>query len=173
MVHGTHAFQYPTLDDRFNKVFNNAMVNHTTIVINKVLECYRGFDNIKHVIDVGAIEHIGGHMFEEVPKSDVIFMKWILHDWSDDLCEKLLKNCYKALPNEGKLIVVESILPLLSNTSSSDKATAQLDASMMAQNPGGKERTEEEFLYLARSAGFTGIKMKCFVCNLWVMEFYK
>ncbi|CAI9302134.1 unnamed protein product [Lactuca saligna] len=208
MVHGTHAFEYPALDAKFNEVFNNAMTNHTTMVMNKILECYHGFENLKQVVDVGGglgvnlniiiskypgikginfdlphviqhapgyhgIEHIGGDMFEEVPPSDAIFMKWILHDWSDDHCQKLLKNCYKALSNEGKVIVVESILPFLSNTSSSDKVTTQIDAIMMTQNPGGKERTEHEFLVLAKSAGFTGIKMECFVCNLWVMEFYK
>lgn len=46
-------------------------------------------------------------MFESVPKGDAIFMKWILHNWSDDLCIKLLKNCYDAIPSDGKVIVVE------------------------------------------------------------------
>ncbi|KAI3750843.1 hypothetical protein L2E82_21705 [Cichorium intybus] len=208
MVHGSHAFEYPALDARFNEVFNNAMLNHTTIVMNKILECYHGFENLKHVVDVGGglgvnlniivskyptikginfdvphviqhapvyrgIEHVAGDMFEEVPQGDAIFMKWILHDWSDDYCEKLLKNCYKALPTDGKVIVVEYILPFLPNTSYSDKLTTLTDAIMMTQNPGGKERTEDEFLVLAKNAGFTGIKKECFVCNLWIMEFYK
>ncbi|XP_076954473.1 cathecol O-methyltransferase 1-like [Bidens hawaiensis] len=119
------------------------------------------------------IEHVGGDMFKEVPKGDAIFMKWILHDWGDDFCVRLLKNCYKALPDTGKVIVVEAILPFIPDTSSSFKATAHLDAITMTQYSGGKERTEDEFLALAKGAGFMGIRKKCFVCNFWVIEFYK
>lgn len=99
--------------------------------------------------------------------------QWILHDWSDDFCVKLLKNCYKALPENGKVIIVEAILPFLANTSSSVKVATYIDAIMMTQNPGGKERTEDEFLALAKGGGFTGIRKECFVCNFWIMEFYK
>ncbi|XP_071732094.1 caffeic acid 3-O-methyltransferase-like [Rutidosis leptorrhynchoides] len=192
-VHGTHAFEYPALDARFNSVFNNAMVYHTTIVMKEILESYHGFDTLKSVVDVGGglgitinmivskyptikginfdqshvtryaplyegIEHVGGDMFQEVPQGDAIFMKWILHDWSDHQCAKLLKNCYKALPHDGKVIVVEAILPFLSDTSSSVKVSTQIDAIMMTQNPGGKERTEDEFFALAKGVGFKGIR---------------
>ncbi|KAL8253377.1 hypothetical protein R6Q59_037070 [Mikania micrantha] len=128
---------------------------------------------IQHSPIYQGIEHVGGDMFIEVPQGDVIFMKWILHDWSDDYCAKLLKNCYKALPENGKVIIVEAILPFLPNTSSSFRVSTYLDVSMMTQNPGGKERTENEFLTLAKCAGFRGIRKERFVCNFWVMEFYK
>ncbi|KAI3807808.1 hypothetical protein L1987_23742 [Smallanthus sonchifolius] len=207
-VHGTHAFEYPALDARFNEVFNKAMVDHTTIVMKEVLECYHGFNNLERLVDVGGglgininmivtkhpkikginfdlphviqraalyqgIQHVGGDMFKEVPQGDAIFMKWILHDWSDDHCVKLLKNCYKALPDDGKVIIVEVILPFVPDTSSSTKVNTQIDAVMMANFHGGKERTEDEFLALAKGAGFMGLRKKCFACNFWVMEFYK
>ncbi|KAK1431450.1 hypothetical protein QVD17_07909 [Tagetes erecta] len=126
-VHGAHAYEYPALDARFNKVFNEGMVNHSTIVMKEILKHYRGFDNLTRVVDVGGgvgvtlsiivskhpvieginfdlphviqhapiypgIKHVGGDMFQDVPQGDVIFMKWILHNWSDDLCVKLLKE---------------------------------------------------------------------------------
>ncbi|KAM0061593.1 putative caffeate O-methyltransferase [Helianthus debilis subsp. tardiflorus] len=119
------------------------------------------------------IDHVGGDMFKEVPEGDAIFMKWILHDWSDDHCIKLLKNCYKALPKNGKVIIIEAILPFLPDTSASVKVNTNMDVFMMTVNTGGKERTEDEFLALAKSAGFKGIKKECFLCNFWVMEFYK
>lgn len=136
-------------------------------------------------------------MFQEVPQGESIFMKvillepiyvlsWtslyltnmkhgqsILHDWSDDKCITLLKNCYKALPCDGKIIIVEKILPFLPDISSIVNVVTQMDALMMTQNPGGKERTEEEFLALAKGAGFAGIKKECFARVFWVMEFYK
>ncbi|RVW14911.1 Caffeic acid 3-O-methyltransferase [Vitis vinifera] len=38
------------------------------------------------------IEHVAGDMFTSVPKGDAIFMKNILHSWSDEHCVKLLRN---------------------------------------------------------------------------------
>ncbi|ONI23629.1 hypothetical protein PRUPE_2G199600 [Prunus persica] len=192
-VHGMHAFEYPGLDPRFNQVFNTAMFNHTTIVIKKLLHIYKGLEdkNLTQLVDVGGglgvtlnlitsryqhikgVEHVGGDMFASVPSGDAIFMKWILHDWSDEHCLKLLKNCYKAIPDNGKVIVVEALLPAMPETSTATKTTSQLDVLMMTQNPGGKERSEQEFMALATGAGFSGIRYECFVCNFWVMEFFK
>ncbi|KAF8379826.1 hypothetical protein HHK36_029275 [Tetracentron sinense] len=208
-VHGMHAFEYPGKDPRFNQVFNKAMFNHTTVIMKKILETYKGFEELKEVVvDVGGgvgttvsmitskyphvkginfdlphvidhappypgVEHVGGDMFVSVPKGDAIFMKWILHDWSDDHCLKLLKNCYEALPEHGKVIVVEGILPVLPEVNTAAKGLCQIDLVMLTQNPGGKERTQQELVALANGAGFTGIRLECCVCNYWVMEFYK
>ncbi|XP_071904379.1 caffeic acid 3-O-methyltransferase-like isoform X2 [Coffea arabica] len=207
-AHGTHAFEFLGSDPRFNEVFNKAMIHHTAIVINRMLERYKGFEHLKTLVDVGGglgmnlniittkypslkginfdlphviqhapaypgVEHVGGDMFESVPQGDAIFMKWILHDWDDDHCLKLLKNCYKALPDNGKVIAVDAILPVIPDDSARDKATCQADLIVVTQYKGGIERYETEFLALATAAGFKGISVKCFVCNLWVMEFYK
>ena len=71
------------------------------------------------------------------------------------------------------MIVVDAIFPVVPQTSAAAKATSQIDVLMMTQNPGGKERNEQEFMELATSAGFKGIRYECFVCNFWIMEFYK
>ena len=52
-VYGRHTFEYAAIDARFNDVFNNAMVNHTKIVMNEILNCYHGFENLKRLVDVG------------------------------------------------------------------------------------------------------------------------
>ncbi|XP_021767231.1 caffeic acid 3-O-methyltransferase-like [Chenopodium quinoa] len=207
-VHGMHAFEYPSVDPRFNDIFNKAMYDQTTYTIKLILDKYKGFQNIQQLVDVGGglghsihaitsiypsikginfdlphviehapslpgIEHVGGDMFESVPKGDAIFMKWILHDWSDDRCLTLLKNCHKALPDNGKVIVVETNITDEPETTALARAICQLDVSMMTQNPGGKERTRREFEALAKATGFAGVKFVCYVSNFWVMEFYK
>ena len=52
-TYGTHFFKYTDLDPRFNKMFNVAMFNHTTIVIKKILESYKGFEQLRQLVDVG------------------------------------------------------------------------------------------------------------------------
>ncbi|KAK9073580.1 hypothetical protein SSX86_007904 [Deinandra increscens subsp. villosa] len=119
------------------------------------------------------VEHVEGDMFQSVPKGDAIFLKWIVHGWGDDDCIKFLKNCYKALPDDGNVIIVEKIVSFLPDTNSSTKADTHLDAFMLTVTHGGKERTEEEFLTLAIKSGFSGMRKKCFKCTFWVIEFYK
>ncbi|PIA38203.1 hypothetical protein AQUCO_02800105v1 [Aquilegia coerulea] len=43
-AHGMQVFEYPGLNPRFNQVFNRAMFDHTTIVMKKILETYKGFE---------------------------------------------------------------------------------------------------------------------------------
>ncbi|KAI9093910.1 hypothetical protein K1719_026908 [Acacia pycnantha] len=133
--------------------------------------------DLPHVIQTAPtyprVQNVGGDMFESVPQGHAIFMKWILHDWSDEHCVKLLKNCYKAIPEDGKVIIVDAILPDEPNTTLALQAALQGDVLMMTQNPGGKERTQQQFLDLASHSGFSGIRFVCRVCGFWVMEFYK
>ncbi|BAT98185.1 hypothetical protein VIGAN_09182100 [Vigna angularis var. angularis] len=99
--------------------------------------------------------------------------QWILHDWDDEEFVKLLKNCYKAIPSDGKVIVVDLIVPVLPNSTVIARTAFQTDLLMMAQTARGKERTQNEFMELALSSGFSGIRFVCFVSGFWIMEFFK
>jgi len=112
-------------------------------------------------------------MFESVPTGDALLMKWILHDWSDEHCLKLLKNCHKALPEHGKVILLECILPVYPEPTTAAESVIHIDLIMLAHNPGGKERTEKEYESLAKAAGFSGSKVICGYANSWMIEYYK
>ena len=47
------AFEYPGIDQRFNLVFNQAMSNHTTLIMKKILDVYQGLEGLKVLVDVG------------------------------------------------------------------------------------------------------------------------
>ncbi|KAH7570907.1 hypothetical protein ACOSP7_019443 [Xanthoceras sorbifolium] len=134
--------------------------------------------DLPHVIENApsypGVEHVGGDMFVSVPKGDAIFMKSLLHDWSDEQCLKILKNCYEALPANGKVIVCELILPVNPNRPSlGSKVVIHVDCIMLANCPGGKERTEDEFKALAMGAGFQGFQVVCCAYQFHIMEFLK
>ncbi|XP_048334685.2 cathecol O-methyltransferase 1 [Ziziphus jujuba] len=128
---------------------------------------------IKHAPSYPGVEHVGGDMFVNVPSGDAIFMKGIMHDWNDEKCIKLLKNCYNAIPENGKVIVVDAVLPVKPETSAKVKRVSEVNVLMMTQHPGGKERSKQEFLALATASGFGGVKFVCCVSAFWVMEFFK
>jgi hypothetical protein len=55
---------------------------------------------------------VGGSFFESLPAGyDLHILKWILHDWNDESCRTLLTACRAALPDHGRLLVVERLLP--------------------------------------------------------------
>ncbi|KAM3682525.1 hypothetical protein ACJW31_12G078900 [Castanea mollissima] len=98
-AHGCEMWDFASKNHEFNKIFNDAMACSAKIVMGVVLEEYKdGFDCLGSLVDVAApirkgVSHVGGYMFESIPKADAIFMKWVLHDWSDEHCIKILKNC--------------------------------------------------------------------------------
>ncbi|XP_054799823.1 caffeic acid 3-O-methyltransferase [Prosopis cineraria] len=153
----------------------------TGAVINMIVSKYPSIKGINfdlpHVIQDApsypGVEHVGGDMFVSVPKADAVFMKWICHDWSDEHCLKFLKNCYDALPENGKVIVAECILPVAPDSSLATKGVVHIDVIMLAHNPGGKERTEKEFEALAKGAGFQAFRVVCSAFNSYIMEFLK
>ncbi|KAK1399390.1 Caffeic acid O-methyltransferase [Heracleum sosnowskyi] len=153
----------------------------TGATLNMIISKYPNIKGINfdlpHVVEDApsypGVEHVGGDMFVSVPEGDAIFMKWICHDWSDAHCLSFLKNCYKALPQNGKVILAECILPEAPDSKLTTKNVIHIDAIMLAHNPGGKERTEKEFEALGKEAGFKIFIKACCAYNTWVMEFLK
>ncbi len=94
---------------------------------------------------------VSGSFFESVPSGgDAYIMKHIIHDWDDSKAIAILKNCHQVMPENGKLLVVEDVLPP-ANQPSMGKL---LDIEMLLMTSGGRERTEIEFKELLAAAGF-------------------
>ncbi|KAJ4979063.1 hypothetical protein NE237_009843 [Protea cynaroides] len=120
------------------------------------------------------VENVVGDMFVSVPKGDAILLKWICHNWSDDHCLKFLNNCYDALADDGKVIVIDYILPPTPDATRAAQQVIQYDCIMMAVfAPGAKERTHKEFDTLAHRAGFLGFRVFYGAYNNWILEFLK
>ncbi|XP_057740682.1 flavone 3'-O-methyltransferase 1-like [Arachis stenosperma] len=120
------------------------------------------------------IEHIGGDMFESVPKGDAILIKRVCHNWGDEECVKFLRKCYEALPADGKVIVLETLVPEIPKSTSKDICAVDMDYSMFLVH-GGKERTEKQYEKLCKRSGFSRFKVACNDSSAIdaVMEFYK
>ncbi|KAJ6410905.1 hypothetical protein OIU84_007624 [Salix udensis] len=182
-AYGMTAFEYHGKDPRINKGLASLVDvgGGTGAVISAIVSKYPSIKGINfdlpHVIadapSFPGVENVGGDMFVSVPKADAVFMKWICHDWSDEHCFKLLKNCYDALPENGKVILVDCIIPVVPDSSQATKGVIHADVIMLAHNPGGKERTEKEFESLAKGTGFKGFEVMCCVFNTYVIEFRK
>ncbi|MBK8468289.1 MAG: methyltransferase [Actinomycetales bacterium] len=89
-----------------------------------------------------------GSFFEAVPTADAHLLKKVLHDWSDERCIQILHTCRRALPPDGVILVIETLL---------ERPGHALDAALSDLNmlvlPGGRERTSDEFASLFTAAG--------------------
>ena len=96
----------------------------------------------------GRCEFIGGDFFKEVPKGDLYILKQVLHDWNDEQCVTILKNCARGMSANGRVLVVEMVVP----TDGRPSLAPLMDLNMMVMLP-GKERTREEYQSLFSLAG--------------------
>lgn len=100
-------------------------------------------------------EVVAGDFFQSVPGGgDAYILKWIIHDWDDERSITILKNCHRAMTGNGKLLLVEAIVP----RGSEPHFSKFIDLNMLVMT-GGRERTENEYRTLLEASGFnlTGI----------------
>ncbi|KAL4620347.1 hypothetical protein ACB092_06G147700 [Castanea dentata] len=100
------------------------------------------------------ITHVGGDMFHAIPNVDSIFMKWILHDWSDENSVKILKNYRKAIPKETEKVIIVGIVLQPDGDGIFDDTGFVFDLLTLAHSGGGREKTELEWKKLLEGAGF-------------------
>jgi hypothetical protein len=95
-------------------------------------------------------ETVAGNFFEAVPGgADAYLLRHIIHDWDNEKAIRILQNIHRDMNKDGKLLVVESVIP-----PGNDQSAGKLFDLAMLVIPGGQERTEEEYRKLYQSAGF-------------------
>ena len=54
---------------------------------------------------------IAGDFFATAPPpADLCLLKLILHDWNDEACLSILKNCRRTINPDGRILVAESLI---------------------------------------------------------------
>ena len=73
----------------------------------------------------------------------------MLHDWNDDASISILRRCRQAISANGKLIVIERVI-----APPNEIPEGKFSDLNMLVEPGGEERTSEEFNALFAAADF-------------------
>ena len=98
---------------------------------------------------------VGGSFFEMVPAgADAYAMRHILHDWTDERCIAILANIRRVIPADGRLLVIETVVP-----EGNDPSPSKLFDVVMMAFPDGMERSEAQFRTIFDASGFrlTGV----------------
>jgi ubiquinone/menaquinone biosynthesis C-methylase UbiE len=106
---------------------------------------------VKDVNVTSRLEYVGGDMFQSVPLADAYIFKHIIHDWDDEHCVKVLRNCHSIMKDDARIICIDSVIPPMGDTSG---ATAKIIDIAMMTFIAGKERTKAQWESLFKDAGF-------------------
>ena len=58
----------------------------------------------------GAAEHLS-QLVSHCTCFHLLLLQYILHDWDEESCIEISKNCYQALSAHGKVIAIDNVLP--------------------------------------------------------------
>jgi hypothetical protein len=98
---------------------------------------------------------VAGDFFQAVPQGgDAYMLKSIIHDWDDEHSVALLKNCRQVMPAEGRLLVIETVVP-----PPGEAHYAKYQDLEMLVMLGSQERTVEEYTTLLRQAQFELVRV--------------
>jgi O-methyltransferase domain len=92
-----------------------------------------------------------------------------LTNWDDDRAVQILKNCYRAMPQGGKLLLAQSVV-VPGNDPDLGKFT---DLEMLLVTNGGHERTAAEFEQVLNAAGLQLNRILATQCPSSIIEAVK
>ncbi|GAU26012.1 hypothetical protein TSUD_64000 [Trifolium subterraneum] len=107
------------------------------------------------------LSFVAGNMFESIPQADAVLLKWILHDWNDDDCVKILKKCKEAVLRKGKgrkVIIIDIVINEKQDKHEMTEVKLFFNIVMMASF-NGRERDEKNWKQIFTKAGFTHYKI--------------
>ncbi|XP_039689920.1 isoflavone 4'-O-methyltransferase isoform X2 [Medicago truncatula] len=107
------------------------------------------------------LNFVGGDMFKSIPPADAVLLKWVLHDWDDELSLKILKNSKEAISGKGKkgkIIIIDISIDETSEDRELTELQLHFDMVMMTLH-NGKEREKKEWKKLIYDAGFSSYKI--------------
>ena len=102
-----------------------------------------------------------------------LLFQWILHDWGDDECIKILKNCKQAIPSRdkgGKVIIIDMVVG--SGSSDAKQLETQVLYDLLIMGINGVERDEQEWKKIFFEAGFKDYKIMPILGVRSVIELY-
>jgi len=96
------------------------------------------------------VDVTAGDFFQSVPQADIYLLSYILHDWDDTSCARLLRTIKSAAAPGARLVLIESVVP----PGDAPHPAKLIDLTMLAMLT-GRERTASEYQTLLDAAGFT------------------
>lgn len=94
---------------------------------------------------------VGDFFTDDLPRADVVLMGHILHDWSLEQKQTLIRKAYDTLPDGGALVVYEAIID---DERSQNAFGLLMSLNMLIETPAGFDYTGADCCTWMTAAGF-------------------
>ena len=115
----------------------------------------------EYVAAVGVADRLtfqpGDFFTQDLPKTDVVLMGHILHDWDLPTKKMLVRKAFDAIPAGGALIVYEAIID---DDRSKNAFGLMMSLNMLIETPGGFDYTGADCAGWMKEAGFSATRVE-------------
>lgn len=102
------------------------------------------------VVEKAWLLAVAGDFFVKVPPgADAYLLSRVIHDWDDEDAVAILRTCRRAMPDDGRLLLIEALSP---DRAVEHPTAVRFDLHMLTLVR-GRERTEAEYAALLDAAG--------------------
>ncbi|MDX1768268.1 MAG: methyltransferase, partial [Arenibacter troitsensis] len=129
---------------------NNQHIQCTSIDLPQVEPIAK--ENMQNMGLKDKVQVTSGDFFtDDFPKSDIITMGNILHDWGTNDKKILIKKAYTALPEGGAFVVIENIID---NERNKNAFGLLMSLNMLIETEAGYDFSFSDFDHIVKEAGF-------------------
>ncbi|MEL7145521.1 MAG: methyltransferase [Bacteroidota bacterium] len=98
----------------------------------------------------GVLNMVEGDFFKKVePSADCYIIKYVLHNWTDEACLKIMENCRQSITDNGRVLIMDILIK-----EDEPQVTEKSMDLVMLMVLGAKERTREQFEELLTKTSF-------------------
>jgi hypothetical protein len=116
---------------------------------------------------VDRVELVEGDFFEPIAaRADLYLLKWVLHDWDDATCIRILGNVAATMAAGARLVVIEGD----QHRNRAHPRFSMIDLQMLTATEGGRERSSAELQRLLDKAGLISGAFRHTPTDLALME---
>ena len=113
------------------------------------------------------VQLVEGDLFGRIEAAaDIYLLKWILHDWDDATCERIIKNVASAMPSGARLVAIEGN----QDRNEVHQRFSMIDLQMLTMTEGGRERSGGEMEQLLTNGGLHPLGTRRTATDLLLLE---
>jgi hypothetical protein len=125
---------------------------------------------VRYFASIGLTDRVAlveGDLFGRIESSaDVYLLKWILHDWDNETCVRIIRNVASTMSAGAKLVVIEGN----QDRNAVHPRFSLIDLQMLTMSEGGRERSQGEIETLFTNAGMVVTRTKKTATDLLLIE---
>jgi hypothetical protein len=133
-----------------------------SVTVLEQARTYLCTQSLDHRVDL-----VEGDLFGAIDAiADIYLLKWVLHDWDDETCERIIRSIAATMPEGARLVVIEGDQA----HNIVDPRFSMIDLQMLVVTEGGRERSCEQLERILTTGGLQPSSSRSTTTGLLLIE---